>query len=131
MDATPREGAAERPEQGGDPPVVVLVALEPRSYREAIGYAIGVLRPHLRVKVVEPGELGAEVTRLDPELVLSSRPNTSTSSAGPSWLEFRPFEEPTATLHVGGRRSELEKVELDDLLSVVDRQTAPSTRGGR
>jgi len=120
--------------------VVVLVAFEPRSYREAIGGAIRALRPRLQVGVVEPGELGAEVAHLNPELVLSGQPDTFTTSdgGGPSWVEFRPYEGPKATVCVDGRRSELEKVELDDLLSVVDRVQAltgssstPATAPGR
>ena len=108
--------------EGGSP--VVLVAFEPRSYREAIGSVIQTLRPHLEVRVVEPGELGAEVARLAPGLVLCSQPNTFTSSARLAWLEFKPYDKPTAQICVSGRSSELEKVELQDLLSVVDRVQA-------
>lgn len=35
----------------------IVVAVEPRSYREDIGSAIRGLRPHLEVAIVEPGEL--------------------------------------------------------------------------
>jgi hypothetical protein len=55
--------------------MVVLVAFELRSYSEAIGRAIQMLRPHLEVAIAEQDELGAKVARLDPELVLCSRPN--------------------------------------------------------
>jgi hypothetical protein len=128
MDATPE--AAEDSRSKEDRPVV-LVAFEPRSYREAIGGVIRALRPRLKVRVVEPDELGAEVAHLDPELVLCSQPNTFTTSGRPSWLEFSPYDKPTAQICVGGQRSELEEeVELDDLLSLVDREAAPSTREG-
>jgi len=122
--ATTKASTVEHPE--GGPAVVVLVALEPRSYREVIGEAIQDLRPHLEVKVVEPEKLGAEVARLDPEVVLCSQPNTFTSSGRRHWVEFNPYDKPTGTLCVGGRRSELEEVGLNDLLSVVDQGTAPN-----
>lgn len=103
---------------------VVLVAFEPRSYREAIGSVIQILRPHLEVRVVEPGELGVEIGCLKPELVLCNQPNISTSSGRSGWLEFSPYDKPTAQICVGGRSLELEKVELEDLLSIVDRVQA-------
>lgn len=81
MGVTSRAGADERPEVG---PPVVLVAFDPTSYREAIGSATRALRPHLQMRVVEPGELGVEVARLDPELVLCSQPNTSPTGGRPS-----------------------------------------------
>lgn len=103
---------------------VVLVAFEPRSYRDTIARALQGLRPRLSVKAVEPEDLGAEVARLDPKTVLCSQPNTFTRSDGPTWFEFSPYKESTAKLCIGGRHSELENVELDDLLSVVDRAEA-------
>lgn len=100
--------------------MVVLVAFELRSYSEAIGRAIQMLRPHLEVAISEPNELGAKVARLDPELVLCSRSNITDRSDKPAWVEFSPYERPGATVYLRGRYSELEQVELADLLAVVD-----------
>ena len=52
----------------------VVFANEPRSYREAMAVACRVLRPEVEVILAEPADLDAEVTRLDPQLVLCSRP---------------------------------------------------------
>ena len=98
----------------------VLMAIEPRSYREVIGTAIRGLRPHLEVAIVEPDALELEVAHLDPGLVICSRPNTVTANGRLAWIEFRPYAQPAARVYVGGRRFELEEVELEDLLSVVD-----------
>ena len=98
----------------------VLMAIEPRSYREVIGEAIRGLRPHLEVVIVEPDALEPEMARLDPELVICSRPSIVATNGRPAWIEFRPYDQPAATIYVGGRRFELEEVELEDLLSVVD-----------
>jgi hypothetical protein len=100
--------------------MVVLVAFELRSYSEAIGRAIQMLRPHLEVAIAEQDELGAKVARLDPELVLCSRPNITDRNEKPAWVEFSPYEGPGATVYVGGGYSKLEQVELADLLAVVD-----------
>ena len=100
--------------------MVVLVAIEPRSYRQVIGKAIRSLRPHVEVIVLEPDTLGAGIRRLDPELVFANRPDTFAPTGRSAWVEFRPYEQPPARICLAGRRWELEAVELDDLLSVVD-----------
>jgi hypothetical protein len=100
--------------------MVVLVAIEPRSYRQVIGETIRSLRPHVEVIVLEPDTLGAGIRRLGPELVFANRPDTFAPTGRAAWVEFRPYEQPPARICLAGRRRELEAVELDDLLSVVD-----------
>ena len=100
--------------------MVVLVAIEPRSYRQVIGKAIRSLRPHVEVIVLEPDTLGAGIRRLDPELVFANRPDTFAPTGRSAWVEFHPYEQPPARICLAGRRRELETVELDDLLSLVD-----------
>jgi hypothetical protein len=102
----------------------LIVAIEPRSYRQVIGQAIQAMRPHVEVTILEPGTLGAGVRRLEPELVFAGQPDTFGVSGGSTgrsaWVEFRPYEHPPAKVSLGGRRWELDEVELSDLLSVVD-----------
>ncbi|HEX2729153.1 MAG TPA: hypothetical protein VHM16_05315 [Rubrobacteraceae bacterium] len=101
----------------------VLIAIEPRSYREVIGLAIEELRPNLRVEVVEPGTLQSEVSRLRPDLVLCGGSDTVSRSAGTgakAWFEFQPYAETQATVCLGGEISKIEDVDLDDILSVID-----------
>jgi hypothetical protein len=98
----------------------ILVAVEPRAYRTVIGRAIQILRPHLEVTIVELDDLPAEVARLDPALVISSQPKPATSDGGPAWVEFRPYDEVSAKVCIGGRRAQLYEPSLEDLLSVVD-----------
>jgi hypothetical protein len=98
----------------------LLVAMEPRAYRTVIGRAIQILRPHLEVTVVEPDDLLAEVARVDPALVISSQPKPATSDGGPAWVEFRPYDEASAKVCIGGRCARLHEPNLDDMLSVVD-----------
>lgn len=101
----------------------VLIAIEPRSYREVIGLAIEELRPHLRVEIVEPGTLQSEVSRLRPDLVFCDEPDTIFRSDGTgarAWVEFRPYAATQAKVCLGDECSEIEEVNLDDILSVVD-----------
>lgn len=98
----------------------VLIAIEPRSYREAIGEALRGFRPHLEVAVAEPGDLPEEVRRFEPELVMADRAETIPTAGRLGWVEFRPYENPPAKIHLGGRWRELKEIDLPDLLSVVD-----------
>jgi hypothetical protein len=103
-----------------DDRIKILVALAPRAYRTVIGRAIQALKPHLEVTVVEPDELHAKVARLEPALVISSQPKPTTSEGGPAWVDFRPYDEPSASVCIGGRCARLFEPGLNDLLSVVD-----------
>ena len=100
--------------------MVVLIAIEPRSYRQVIGRTIQALRPHVEVVVLDPDTLEAGVARLDPDLVFANRPDVSVPTRRSAWVEFRPYEEPPAKVCLAGRTWELEEVELSDLLSIVD-----------
>jgi hypothetical protein len=63
----------------------VVVAIEPRSYRQVIGRALRALRPHLvEVVVLDPDTLEAGVARMEPHLVFADRPTPSRPKAGPS-----------------------------------------------
>lgn len=97
----------------------IVVAIEPRSYREVIGEAIQALRPHHDVVIVEPRALKMEVARLDPELVVASQPNTVEPNGRPAWVEFRPYDQTTAICLDGGYSKDANP-ELAELLSVVD-----------
>ena len=59
-----------------DKTMKILISIEPRSYREAIGEALRGLRSHLEVAVVEPEDLWEEVVRFEPALVIVDRPDT-------------------------------------------------------
>ena len=108
----------------------VVVAIEPRIYREAIGESIRAVRPHVEVYVLDPDTLGTGLRRLGPELVFSNRPDTFASEGRSAWVEFLPYEHPPARVRLAGRRRELEEVELEDLLSIVDEAEELAKGGG-
>lgn len=98
----------------------VVMAVEPRVYREAIGEVIRALKPHVEVAISEPEELKEAVSSLDPELVICSQPDTFTLEGRPAWIEFHPYDDPAAKICLGGRHSELREVRLEDLLRVIE-----------
>ena len=106
----------------------VLVAIEPRAYREAVGKAIEMSRPNLSVRIIESGMLDAELSRTNPMLVLCNGTVEPSVDGVPNWVVFRGDEsDSAATVDVDGTQSEVERFDLDDLLRIVDRVT-PSTR---
>lgn len=98
----------------------VVVAIEPRIYREAIGGAIRITRPHLEVAIVDPEELGEKVECLEHGLVICDRSEAMAANGGPAWIEFRPYDGVPTKICIDGRRWELEETDFDDLLRVVD-----------
>jgi hypothetical protein len=112
---------------GMETKIRVLVANEPRVYREVIADALSKLRPLVEVFPAEPEELEREAMRVRPHLILCSRKLVATLLArtGPllAWMVLYPEGEDRA--EVGGATSEraallLKGVALEDLLRVVD-----------
>jgi F420-dependent methylenetetrahydromethanopterin dehydrogenase len=99
-----------------------LVAFEDeyRAYREAIAAAIRVLRPRAQVESAGLDALAQEVERLDPHLVVCSRPNTVEPGSRPAWVELPTDPTRPARVCVGGRYSERTNPTLEVLVGVVD-----------
>ena len=109
----------------------VLIAYEEshRAYGDAMENVIKTLRPHVEVVLADMGELEAEVERLDPHLVVSSRPNTVDPGGRAAWykISHEPDEESDSCLD--GRHSGLDNPGLEELLTIID-QTEELVRSG-
>jgi hypothetical protein len=99
----------------------VLVACEPRSYREAIAAAFRLLRPGVAVFEAEEENLDREVGRLVPDLVVCSVLTASVEHRVPNWVELYPGHGSRSVVSLHGQRSTVEEIQLSDLLSVMDR----------
>jgi hypothetical protein len=125
-------GASRGPQESAHRPdaPLVLFALRPRFYSEAIGRVVAELRPRLEVLVVEPEDLPAEMGRRTPALVLCSHPRPDGRDADAvRWAEYRPYEDPEV-VRVDGHDVLLPGLCLEDLIGLVDRLAArlPSGR---
>ena len=98
----------------------VLVANEPRSYREAFAFAFRTLRPHVEAIVVEPEALEREALRLRPDLVVCDRVTPAVVAITRSWMEVR-VENEVLVAASDGRVPGARDVSLDDLLAFIDR----------
>ena len=110
----------------------VLIAYEDshRVYADAMRHAIRALRPGAEVATCGVAELGARVGGFDPDLVVSSRPNTVESGRRTAWYRISPEPGEPSEVCVGGRRREVVNPGMEVLLSVLD-ETGESVRAGR
>jgi hypothetical protein len=122
--------ARTHPEPGSRraPRLRVLVAFEDvrRAYREAIALAIGELRPDLEVRPASLADIGRELRRFDPHVVVSSRPNGEHPGGRGAWVHI-PTEDGAdaegrlARVCLDGERWRTDGPPLAELLEVVDR----------
>jgi hypothetical protein len=120
---------SQAPTHRADAPLV-LFALRPRIYSDAIGRVVADLRPGLDVLVVDPDELPAEMGRRTPALVLCNRPRPEGSDNDTvRWLEYRPHLDPEV-IRMDGHDELLPGLRFEDLVGLVDRLAAglPSGR---
>lgn len=98
----------------------VVVANEPRSYRESISAAFEALRPQVQVSTVDPEDLDQEVERLAPQLVVCSRLTSAVEHDAPIWVLLYPNGASHAVVYQNGVRTHHPVMDLDTLLSVLD-----------
>ena len=108
----------------------IVVANEPRAYREALAATLQELRPHIAVISVEPDDLDGKVSRCRPRLVLCSRLTWAVERCCDAWILLYPNRENRALISVAGRRTVVTNIEFSHLLSVID-ELEPPPRSGR
>ena len=104
----------------GDERPLVLLAIEPRSYAEAIGGTIAELRPGIDVIVAESRHLPEEGTLWTTAVVFCPAPRPQVLHPAVRWVQFAPYDEPEV-VRVDGRAERFPGLGLRDLLGIVDR----------
>ncbi len=99
----------------------VLLANEPRVYREAMASAFRRLRPGAEIVVAESDELDEQIRDLKPHLVMYSHPAWSFEEHPLPHVLLYPEGESKALVNIDGQRMTIVGVELEDLLLVIDR----------
>lgn len=102
----------------------VLLANEPRSYRQAITGALKALRPDVQFEEIEPDDLDAEVGRRAPQLVICSIATPAVQAAAPSWIELYTDHGSISSVSIHLEKSTVDGMEIPDLLQIVDRALA-------
>jgi hypothetical protein len=91
-----------------------------RIYQDVIAASVRLLRPRVKVESAELGALGDYIERFDPQLVISTHPNSVDPGGRPPWVELSLETFQPAKVCVGGRYSERTNPTLDMLLGVID-----------
>lgn len=99
----------------------IMVANEPRAYRDVITAAFREFRPRHEVIPVEPDQLDGEVARLHPHLVVCSRLSEAVETSPVSWVMLYPDNETRSVISIAGEQTVTADVEFSQLLSVIDR----------
>ena len=94
---------------------------EYRAYREVIVAGLEALRPGTEVVAIGLDQLEGELERLDPEVVVCSRPGSLAEAEGRlAWIELSLDTMRPTKISLGGRRSESTNPTLETLLAVID-----------
>lgn len=113
----------------GQPTTVrVLLANEPRVYRETLVEAIQQLRPETEVLETEPDSIESRLSISRPHMVICDRATDSVSLI-PVWVELYPGYGPRSVVSVEGTRWEVEEIQLSDLLDLVDKANGLAQQG--
>jgi hypothetical protein len=99
----------------------ILVANEPRTYREALTLAVRAERPLLDVRAVEPTDLDREVARCRPALVVCSELRSIVEQRLPIWVLLYPEGTRLAIVGGGTAPAVTGDFDLPGILALVDR----------
>jgi len=89
-------------------------------YGEALAYDLSKNRLSAEVVRVEPGDLDAELEGFDPRLVVCNEATDEVRSLSPSWVALSYPRAVEADVCLGGYRSTIENVKVEDVLAVMD-----------
>ena len=100
----------------------MLVAIAPRSYREAVALYIHQQRPLAEVLIAPPRELEREVGRFRPHMVVCNETTHNVLGSVHSWVEILFEDSLSANVRVDQLRSwKVEDIGMDDLFGVLDK----------
>src|ERR687894_17410 len=100
--------------------VQILVANEPRVYRDVLSSELPRLRPGLTVLLVDPADLDEALAQLRPRLVICNEVTDSIRQFATAALVLDPDCPDRAVLYVEGQHQVLLRPRLTDLLAAVD-----------
>ena len=102
----------------------IVLANEPRAYRDVMAAAFRNLRPEMEIVTVEPDNLGAYLAESEPAVVVYSRQGDGMPPQVFAWVLLYPDGENRATVSVAREQTSYADMEFDQLLGVLDRTVA-------
>src|ERR671910_3476289 len=104
----------------------ILISYEEayRVYADTLERALGGLRQDAEVAVCRLAVIGDQLESFDPDLVVSSRPNTVDPGGRAAWYRLSPEPDGPSEACLGGRRSRSLNPPLEELLSFIEEAEA-------
>lgn len=98
----------------------ILMANEPRAYREVLAAAIQRLRPNVELVNVEPQGVDDAIMRVRPHLVVCSVLTATVQMLPRAWIMLYPDGAATSIICIEGQRTIIDSLELSGILSIID-----------
>jgi hypothetical protein len=98
----------------------VVVANEPRAYREVLAAALRQLMPGVCIVEVEPDQLTSAIGALEPRVVICSRLKAVVDHLPIAWMVLYPEGTGIAIGSAAGERTIHRRIDLPDLVAFVD-----------
>ncbi len=98
----------------------VLVAVEPRMYREVFLATLRRRHPHIEAVLADPASLDRMAERFEPDVVVCSKTTSLVRETVVSWVQVTAKDGLGAEVSVGGRHSTIGDLGIEDLLALVD-----------
>jgi hypothetical protein len=102
------------------PAVRVLLANEPRAYREAQAESLRDALPHAHISIADPAGMDDAIAAFDPHVVVCSTLSPAVRTQPLAWVLLYPDRANLAVIAVGGMERTVPGVALDDIFAVVD-----------
>ena len=99
----------------------VLVANEPRVFREAIAVALQEVRPGITTIAIDPDDLATSIDHFHPDLTICSELISAVETEVPAWVLLYPDCDDCAITSVAGEQQMTDHLTLEDLVALVDR----------
>jgi uncharacterized protein YabN with tetrapyrrole methylase and pyrophosphatase domain len=100
-------------------PISVLLANEPRAYRDTLAVALRLLRPQAAVIVTDPSTLEEDILQYDPQMVICSQLSQVVNSDVPTWVVLYPDGTLGATLHKEGENASIIGLDLAGIAALI------------
>lgn len=101
--------------------ICVVLANEPRAYRDTLSVALRMLRPYANVIVADPESLDEVVMSHDPTVVICSKLTPVVERQVETWMVLYPEGSETALQEIAGERTKIEGIDLAGIASLIDR----------
>jgi hypothetical protein len=98
----------------------IIVANDPRAYREVIAAAFSGARPEIELITLESHELDEAIVRLQPDFVVCSQVTEILETRSAAWVLLYPDGQSIVITNLGGNRTEATDLDLEGLLLAVE-----------